>query len=79
MTQTADVLALLRSRRAEGLTSLDALRLVGSFRLAARIADLHAAGYVISSTIETLPNGKRVARYRLVAEPAVEPVQLRAW
>jgi hypothetical protein len=78
VTQSAAILALLRERREEGLTSLDALRLVGSFRLAARIADLHAAGHEITSTMEPLPNGKRIARYRLV-EPEPEPVQLGAW
>lgn len=79
MTQTAQVLELLRVRGDLGLTSLEALQLVGSFRLAARIADLHAAGYAISAEMIALPNGKRVARYRLEAEPSVEPVQLRAW
>lgn len=74
-TQTAAILDLLRARGPAGLTALDALREVGSFRLAARILDLHSAGYAISSQIETLPNGKRIARYRLEAEPPVEPVQ----
>lgn len=69
-TQTEAVLALLRTRGPRGLTALDALGELGVFRLAARVLELHAAGYRITSTIETLPNGKRIARYRLEeAEP----------
>ncbi len=65
MTQTDAILELLRARGDRGLTAIEALNEVGSFRLAARIADLHAAGYDISSTMVTLPNGKRIARYVL--------------
>jgi hypothetical protein len=72
MTQTAEILALLRSRGDVGITPMDALEEVGSFRLAARIADLHAAGYTITSTMETTPTGKRIARYRLVEAKAYE-------
>jgi hypothetical protein len=78
VSQTDDVLALLRARGDAGVTALDALREVGSFRLAARIADLHAAGFDISSTIETTPNGKRIARYRLVV-PRQTYAQLTAF
>ena len=66
MKQTDAILALLRARGDRGITALDALEEVGSFRLAARISDLHAAGYTITSTMETTANGKRIARYRLV-------------
>jgi hypothetical protein len=67
MTQTEAVLALLRSRGSEGLTALDALGIVGTMRLAARISDLRAAGHLITTETVTTPNGARVARYRLTA------------
>jgi hypothetical protein len=64
-TQTEQILELLWFRGEAGLTAYDALGLVSCFRLAARIADLRGEGHDITSTMETLPNGKRVARYRL--------------
>mgnify|MGYP003658869211 CR=1 FL=1 len=48
------------------LTSLDALRLYGCARLAARVADLRRHYRIQSRTI-TLANGKRVAEYSLIA------------
>ena len=48
MTQTDAILRLL-TERPEGITALDALREAGSLRLAARIADLRAAGNDIRS------------------------------
>jgi hypothetical protein len=65
-TQNGRILAHLQA--GHGLTALDALNLFGCNRLAARVADLKAAGYVIRSDMVTLPNGKRVARYRLDAQ-----------
>ena len=62
-TQNGQILAHLRA--GHGLTSLEALQMFGCSRLAARIADLKGAGYAITSTMVTLPNGKRVATYRL--------------
>ena len=76
MTQTAEVLDLLRYRGDRGITAMDALNEVGSFRLAARIADLRAEGHDITSTMETTATGKRIARYRLVEPQAVEQL---AW
>jgi hypothetical protein len=66
MTQTDTILRLL-IERPEGITALEALREAGSLRLAARISDLRASGNAIESEMVELPNGKRVARYRLVA------------
>ena len=71
MTQTEGVLQLLRNRP-EGITAIDALEAVGSFRWRRAISDLRAEGHHISSTIETTPNGKHVARYRLVEQPQME-------
>ena len=65
-TQTDAILRLLRDRP-EGITSLDALRECGSFRLAARIADLRFRGHDIQSEMVNV-NGKRVARYRLTEQ-----------
>lgn len=49
----------------KSLTGMDALTLFGCFRLAARIADLERDGVRIAHTSVTLPNGKRVTRYKL--------------
>lgn len=65
MNQTEAILRLLRIRGGVGLTPLEALREVGSFRLAARIADLRDAGYDIRTETVVLDNGKRIARYTL--------------
>jgi hypothetical protein len=79
VSQTDQVLALLRRRGDAGITALDALDEVGSFRLAARIADLHELGFSISSEMETRPNGKRIARYRLVEHRPIAGTQLEAF
>lgn len=62
--QTRDVLRLLE-QHPEGVTPLDALAEVGSFRLGARIWELKRDGYAIATDLVTTPNGKRIARYRL--------------
>ena len=64
-TQVEGVLALLRERGSRGVTPLDALDVVGSFRLGARIFDLRAEGYDIETQVYETPNGSRVARYVL--------------
>jgi hypothetical protein len=64
MTQTDEILRLLIDRP-EGITAMDALRECGSFRLAARIADLRAAGNDIRAEMVTTDSGKRIAKYRL--------------
>jgi hypothetical protein len=63
-TQTRVILRMLE-QRPDGITAMDALREAACLRLAARIADLKAAGHDISSEMVTVPSGKRVARYRL--------------
>lgn len=63
------VLDLLRSRADEGLTSLEALRLGGGFRLPARIAELKADGYPIEKRMVRV-DGTYVARYVLREERA---------
>jgi len=63
---TTRTLAVLRQRGSRGLTPLDALELVGTQRLAARVFELEAEGYRIERTLETTPRGARVARYRLI-------------
>lgn len=66
--QTAATLALLRAHP-EGVTALDALDTIGSFRLGARIWELKAAGYDIETDLITTHSGKRIARYRLIGAP----------
>jgi hypothetical protein len=70
VSQTDGVLAMLKANP-HGVTPMDALREVGTLRLAARIADLRAEGYVISTT--SVKRGRaRVALYRLVRFPPIE-------
>jgi helix-turn-helix protein len=68
--QTAATLALLRERP-QGVTAIDALSSVGSFRLAARIAELKAMGYVIHAQTIRTASGKRIARYVLEEQMVV--------
>lgn len=65
MSQTDRLLELLRRKGPDGVTALEALEAIGSFRLAARVADLREAGFIIDTEMVTLPNGKRIARYRI--------------
>lgn len=65
MSQCTEILALLEERP---LTTLDALNLVGCFRLASRINDLRKAGHNIQTNTITLPNGKQIAQYTLTKE-----------
>jgi len=54
------------SRLKQGpLTALDALKEGGVFRLAARVNDLRNSGYNIITIQKDLPNGKRIAEYKL--------------
>ena len=80
-TQCAAILALLRERGSEGLTPIDALNLVGSFRLGARIWDLRQEGYDIETQSHETPAGARVARYvlREVASSVTTGEQLDWW
>ena len=61
--QAAAILADLEA--GHQMTPLDALRRHGCFRLAARIAELRAAGYPIATEHLTTDAGARVASYRL--------------
>ena len=56
----------------EGITRLQCLQEVGCFEVSARIIELKAAGHLIDAEMEQQPNGKRVARYRLV-QPTLWP------
>ena len=64
-TQEARVLTLLRERGALGLTPIEALREVGTFRLGARIWNLRK-DHDIETHWVTTENGARIARYVLV-------------
>lgn len=73
--QTEDILLLLIERGERGVTALDALREVGSLRLAARIDELKRDGLIVESRSERTPNGKRISRYilRSPVQPALWP------
>lgn len=75
MSQVDQLLALLRERGAEGVTPLDALEHVGSFRLAARVNDLRKAGYDVRTQIVRTSKGKSIACYTLAEKP--EQLEIR--
>lgn len=66
LSQADVILAWLRLHPETGITSMDAFRLMGCTRLAARIAELRGAGNIITTTTE-VRDGAHYARYRLVA------------
>lgn len=47
------------------ITSLEALNLFGCIRLASRISDIKARGYLVYSEFVTTPTDKKVKRYYL--------------
>ena len=51
------------------ITQAQAYELYGCFRLSERIREIKKMGYGVSSTMIELPNGKRVAEYRLTSRP----------
>jgi hypothetical protein len=61
-SQNSEVLQLLK---AGPITPMDALTLLGVFRLAARIYDLKQLGWQISTEMRKTNGGARVALYRL--------------
>lgn len=64
LSQTVQIKAALLA--GETLTPLDALNRFGCFRLGARIADIKAKyGLNIKNVWAKLPNGKRVAAYKI--------------
>ncbi len=62
-SQTDQILRHLRSGK--HLTAIEALNRFNCFRLAARIKDLKDDGHAIDSQMVELPNGKKVASYRM--------------
>lgn len=70
MSQTDEVLALLREKRLRGVTPGEALDRVGTMRLAARVAELRAQGYDIRNVGAMTPTRKHVACYILFDDPA---------
>jgi hypothetical protein len=63
--QTERTLRVLRAKGGDGLTPLEALELVGTQRLAARIYELQAEGYDITRTLKATARGARIACYVL--------------
>ena len=47
------------------ITSLEAINLFGCIRLASRISDIKARGYLVYSEFITTPTDKKVKRYYL--------------
>ena len=64
MDRQVDAVLRMLGDSPDGITAMDALREVGTFRLAARISDLRGRGYHISSEMVRVGT-RRVARYRL--------------
>jgi len=71
---TAQVLAFLRFRDAAGATPAEARNALACDRLAARVHELRAAGYVIESVRERSPMGATYCRYFIRERPAFAPV-----
>lgn len=68
MSQTDELLSMLRDRGEVGVTPLDALAELRIYRLAARVSDLRAAGHVIETRHDYDPATERrrpEARYVL--------------
>ena len=65
--QSREVLELLRERPS-GISQQTAITVLGCYRLAARISDLKADGYVVTSEL-VIRGGSRFAVYRLVEAP----------
>lgn len=64
-TDTQESLILRHLKAGKTLTSLNALRLFGSFRAAARVHRLRERGHKIHTRMVTLPSRKRIAVYEL--------------
>ena len=78
VSQTERIVQLLRARGEEGLTPLEALRLVGTMRLAARIADakdpsrrLLKPDEIIVTEQARIDESTTVARYVIRKRPPV--------
>jgi len=65
-SQTTAILKHLQT--GASLTRLEALNLFGAIELPTRIFELKADGHAIITDTLKLPNGKRVASYRLAHE-----------
>lgn len=77
--QTLATLELLRRHPVTGVTPIEAREAVGTDRLAARIAELRAAGHDIETQTWRTPTGKHVARYVLHESPVMTGVQVEAF
>lgn len=66
-SQSAQILQHLLGGKT--ITELEGLKLYGCMSVAQRIYDLRRRGHNIQSTVLELPNGKRIAEYRLETTP----------
>ena len=64
MSHCNAILSHLKSGRP--ITALDALRMYGCMRLAARVYDLRDSGHDVIARTRHLKNGKKVAEYVLI-------------
>lgn len=71
--QSAAVLKLLEEKPS-GVTQREAIVRLACYRLAARVADLRAEGYTITSE-SVVQGGVRFARYRLIVPEQVEQME----
>jgi hypothetical protein len=82
VTQQQLVIEMLREAGSLGITSLDALRHAGCFRLASIVHRLRRDGYVIVTEDYTTDTGKNIARYVLLyptPRSRVEVDYVQAW
>jgi len=66
MNQSDTILNYLKKH--ESISPVEALTVVGCFRLAARINDLRKQGHNIETKLKKDMNGRRYARYELVSK-----------
>ena len=66
MNQSDTILNYLEKH--ESISPVEALTVVGCFRLAARINDLRKQGHNIETKLKKDMNGRRYARYELVSK-----------
>jgi len=82
-TQTERVIRLLRSRGDEGLTPLEALEIIGTMRLAARISDakqlIRDDEEIVTRRATDSTTGTSVARYVLRTRTTAEGRQATLW
>ena len=73
MSQTEQLEKWFNQNRS--LTVLEAIEKLGIYALSQRCGELRRQGYPVEGTMVTLPNGKRVMRYRKAKQDLISRVK----